>query len=329
MAFFDTDKERAALLVLLLAVGVLYALMPYATGLIGAPVLYVLFAPFHKWLARRIRPAPAAIVVILSAFLLIVVPGVWLIGMLVGQAGDVASGLVKSTLLDRLSMLRVGQFQLGPELAGIGRSLIQWLGENALGFIGSATHFTLNLLFSFFGLYYLLLGPGEGWRGIHSYVPFSEKNVLILRDRFRSVTLATVIGTGLTATIQGIMLGATFALVGLSNAVFWGIVTIVFGILPVVGAGIIWVPGAISLWVSGHPVSAIVLVVVGLLAGQLHALINPWVFKRYSQIHPMVTLVGAIAGVSYFGLLGLLIGPLALSYFFELIRMYREEYISA
>ena len=329
MPFFDTDKERAALLVLLLAAGVFYALMPYATGLIGAPVLYVLFSPFHKWLARRIRPAPAAAVVILSAFLLIVLPGVWLIGMLVGQAGDVASGLVKSSMLDRLSTLRVGQFQLGPELAGIGRSLIQWLGENAIGFIGSATHFTLNLLFSFFGLYYLLLGPGEGWRGIHSYVPFSEKNVLILRDRFRSVTLATVIGTGLTAVLQGVMLGATFALVGLSNAVFWGVVTVVFGILPVVGAGLIWVPGAISLWLSGHPVGAIILVVVGLLCGQLHALINPWVFKRYSQIHPMVTLVGAIAGVSYFGLLGLLIGPLALSYFFELIRMYREEYLAA
>jgi predicted PurR-regulated permease PerM len=329
MAFFDTDKERAALVVLLFAAGVFYALMPYATGLIGAPVLYVLFAPFHNWLARKIRPRPAAVVVILSAFLLIVIPGVWLIGMLVGQAGDVASGLVKSSLLDRLSTLRVGQFALGPELAGIGRSLIQWLGENALGFIGTATHFTLNLLFSFFGLYYLLLGPGAGWRGIHSYVPFSEKNVLILRDRFQSVTLATVIGTGLTAVIQGIMLGTTFALVGLSNAVFWGVVTTVFGILPVVGAGLVWVPAAISLWVSGHPVGAIILVVVGLLAGQLHALINPWVFKRYSQIHPMVTLVGAIAGVSHFGLLGLLIGPLVLSYFFELIRMYREEYLPA
>ena len=97
----------------------------------------------------------------------------------------------------------------------------------------------------------------------------------------------------------------------------------------VVGAGLIWVPGAISLWLGGHPAGAIILVVVGLLTGQLHALINPWVFKRYSQIHPMVTLVGAIAGVSYFGLLGLLIGPLALSYFFELIRMYREEYLAA
>jgi predicted PurR-regulated permease PerM len=42
----------------------------------------------------------------------------------------------------------------------------------------------------------------------------------------------------------------------------------------------------------------------------------------------MITLVGAIAGISYFGLLGILIGPLTLSYFFEMMRMYREEYVT-
>ena len=52
-----------------------------------------------------------------------------------------------------------------------------------------------------------------------------------------------------------------------------------------------------------------------------------FVYRRFSAIHPLITLIGAIGGVSYFGLLGLLIGPLALSYFFELIRMYREEYL--
>ena len=51
------------------------------------------------------------------------------------------------------------------------------------------------------------------------------------------------------------------------------------------------------------------------------------VFRRWAQIHPFITIIGAFAGIQYFGLLGLLIGPLAISYFFELIRMYREEYL--
>ena len=329
MPLLGSDKQRAAVLIGLLAIGVFIALVPYATGLIGAPVLYVIFLPLHQWLAPKIRPGPAAIFVILCAFLLIVLPGVWLIGMLVGQAQGVASNLVNSPILERLSNLRVGTLQLGPELAGIGRSLINWLGTNALGFIGTATHFTLNLILSFFGLYYLLVGTGKSWESLRSYLPFSEENAEILRDRFRSVTLATVIGTGVTALVSGVLIGFGFWVTGLSNPVFWGVVTVVFAILPVVGSALIWVPGAISLFLNGRIGAAIVLLVIGVLAGQVDTPMRPWVYRKYSQIHPMITVVGAIAGIRYFGLLGLLIGPLALSYFFELIRMYREEYVTA
>jgi predicted PurR-regulated permease PerM len=329
MGFLDTDKQRAAIVISLLAIGVFIALVPYATGLIGAPVLYVLFHPWHQWLAARIRRGPAAIVVILCAFLLIVLPGVWLIGMLVGQAQSVAGTLVNSPLLARVSAFRIGRFELGPELADIGRSLISWFGTNALGFIGTATHFTLNLLLSFFGLYYLLVSSGKGWDSFRVYVPFSEKNTEELRERFRSVTLATVLGTGVTALMSGVLIGFGFWVAGLSNPVFWGVITVIFAILPVVGSGIVWIPGAISLGLEGKVVNGVVLAVIGIVAGQIGTPIHSYVVGRYTRIHPMITLVGAIAGISYFGLLGILIGPLALSYFFEMIRMYREEYVSS
>jgi len=65
-----------------------------------------------------------------------------------------------------------------------------------------------------------------------------------------------------------------------------------------------------------------------IVVGNVDYVIRPMVFRRWANIHPLVTLIGALAGVPYFGILGLLIGPLALSYFFELIRMYREEYLA-
>ena len=221
-----------------------------------------------------------------------------------------------------------GSFELGPELAGIGRSLINWLGTSALGFIGTATHFTLNLLLSFFGLYYLLLSNGKGWDSLRSYVPFSARNAEALRERFRAVTYATVIGTGVTALLSGGMIGIGFWVAGLSNPVFWGVIAMIFAILPVVGTGIIWIPGAISLFIDNHVVGAVILAVIGIVAGQVGTPIQSWVVGRHAHIHPMITLVGAIAGISYFGLLGILIGPLTLSYFFEMLRMYREEYVT-
>src|ERR1043166_98166 len=327
MPLFDTEKQRAALAILVLAVLLAIAIAPYSTRPLGAPVLYVLFAPVHRWLARKLPASLAAGLVILLAFLLIILPGTWLIRMLVGQAQSVVGSLVNSPLLARVAQLRVGRLEVGPQLAALGKELISWLGGSALGFIGSATRFALNLLFSFFGLYYLLLSPASVWEGVQPHIPFSRQNVESLRERFESVTIATVIGTGATALVQGILIGGAFALTGLGDPIFWGVVTTVFAILPVVGSGLVWIPGGLSLAIKGQTVGAVGLAVIGLLAGQVHALIGPVITRRYAQIHPMITLVGAIAGVSYFGLLGLLLGPLALSYFFELIRMYREEYL--
>ena len=119
-----------------------------------------------------------------------------------------------------------------------------------------------------------------------------------------------------------------FWIAGLPNGLFWSVVTMALAILPVVGSGMVWGPAAIVLIMQGRAVAGILLIVWGVVVvGSVDNFIRPLIYRRFSTIHPLITLIGAIGGVSYFGLLGLLIGPLALSYFFELIRMYREEYL--
>ena len=99
-------------------------------------------------------------------------------------------------------------------------------------------------------------------------------------------------------------------------------------ILPIVGSGMVWGPAGVVLIMQNRPAAGILLIIWGAtVVGSADNFVRPFVYRRFSAIHPLITLIGAIGGVSYFGLLGLLIGPLALSYFFELIRMYREEYL--
>src|SRR2546425_989477 len=118
MPLIDTNHQRAALLVLLLGVALVIALTPYATGLIGIPVLYAIFAPVHEWLCMRMRPKLAATVVVLLALFLIVVPGVSFAGLIVNQAQGIAGGVIQSPLLGRLKELRLGGGGLGPRLGG-------------------------------------------------------------------------------------------------------------------------------------------------------------------------------------------------------------------
>src|SRR3989441_5719181 len=263
MPLIDTNHQRAALLVLLLGVALVIALTPYATGLIGIPVLYAIFAPVHEWLCMRMRPKLAATVVVLLALFLIVVPGVSFAGLIVNQAQGIAGGVIQSPLLGRLKELRFGGVDLGPRLADLGAKLVSWIGSSAFGLIGTATRLALNLTISLFGLFYLLLRPHDTWQAVRPYIPFSAKNTEQLRRRFRDVTTSTLIGTGLTAAIQGTLVGIGFGVADISNAAFWGVVTTVFAILPVVGSGLVWGPGALALLLSHRPLAGALLALWG------------------------------------------------------------------
>ncbi|HET8623386.1 MAG TPA: AI-2E family transporter [Gemmatimonadales bacterium] len=328
MPYLDSRKQRASALILVLGVGLAVALWPYVTGLIAAPVLYVVFDPVYRALSYRIKPAIAAGITLAFALAVIVVPGGLLIGLIAGEAQGMASGVVNSPLLDRVRDLRIGPYDIGSQLQQISSRVVSFLGASLLTLVGTATRLALQLTVAFFGLFYLLVEPDRVWLTVRPFIPFSIENADRLKQRFKDVATSTLIGTFATAVVQGIAVGLAFAVVGLANPLFWGVVTVIVAILPVVGSGLIWGPGAIALAIESRYGAAIALVVWGVIVvGNIDNVIRPMVFRRWARIHPFVTVIGAFAGLRYFGLLGLLIGPLAISYFFELIRMYREEYL--
>ncbi len=314
----------------LLTVGLAIALAPYATGLIAVPVLYVILEPVHSWLTKWLSPAKAAGLVILLTILLIVIPGVSLLSLIIGQAQEMGGKVMAGPILERIRLLQIGPFDVGAELVRLGQTVVGWLGSNALSLLGTVTRLALNILLALFGLYYLLLRPDAVWQAVRPYIPFSPANTDRLRERFRAVAVSTVIGTGVTASAQGVAVALGFLFTGLPDAVFWGVVTVVFAILPVVGSGMIWGPGVVVLMFDGRFGAAGFLAIWSMATtGVIDYIFRPLVFNRFAQVHPLITLVGAVAGVSYFGLLGLLVGPLALSYFFEILAMYRDEFVRA
>ncbi len=331
MATFDTKHQRAAWLVAILGIMIAIALFPYASGLLGAPVLYVATSRIHERLVRHVKlRAVSALIVIAGVLICLVLPMVWLVTLLVGQAHGAATAILASPLLQRIGTMHVGGFDIGPQIKQAGSEAVSFLAGSAFGLLGTAARITINLLLSLFALFYLLMEPGAAWRNLRPFIPFSDPNVAILRDRFAAVTNATIIGTGLSAVVQGALMWLAFTVFGLPNAVFWGAVVVMFSLLPVVGSGMVWAPAAVVLFSDGRTGAAAGMVAWGILMGAgVDYLIRPWVSNRYAQIHPLITLVGAIAGVSYLGIIGLLIGPLALSYFFELLTMYRKDYVRA
>lgn len=327
MAMLQTPRDRAGALILALGLAILVALLPFTSGLLGAAVLYVICVGPYRWLKRFVPDGIASALTLVGALLLIVLPIAWIVALVIDRAPDAIRTVQNSPLLARLSELRIGRFDVGEELAQASGTVMQWLSAQLFNFLGGAASASINIVIAFFGFYYMLHGSERGWITFRELIPFSTRTADELREHFYRVTRATLLGTALTAAAQGSLVGLGFFFVGLPDALFWGTMTAFVSILPVLGSGLVWIPGVLVLVAQGRYVAALVLTTIGwVIASNVDNLIRPFVYRRVSNIHPMVTLVGAFAGIKYFGLPGLLLGPLAIAYFFELLRFYRVEY---
>jgi predicted PurR-regulated permease PerM len=329
MQVLHAAQTRAALLIALAGVAIFILLAPYMVGLLSAAVLYVICQPVYARLVRWLRSKHfAAAITLILAILLIALPLVMIGGILVNQAPQAIQAARDTALLDRLSTLRIGNMHVGAEIARASGTIAQWLSRQAVNVLGGAAQATLTLLIAFFGLYYLLLSGADTWTRFRAFLPFSPQSADELRDRFFSLTHATLLGTFLIALLQGTIIGFGFHFVGLPAPMVWGVTAAFASILPMIGTGLVWIPGVIILLVQGRIGSAVALAAISILiASSVDNIVRPMVYRRVSDIHPMITLVGAFAGVRYFGLLGVLLGPLAIVYFLELVRLYRKDYI--
>lgn len=322
----EPDDARARWLLVVLGTAIAIALVPFIPGLLGAVVLHVCMAGLHRRLSRRIAPAASAFAIAMLTLLLVFVPAIWLVTNVVNEGGELLRRLGASDVAERLSRARIAGIAVGGQAVEAASGFVSWLSGQALTLFGSATRATLNLAIALFGLYYLLVGGAFVWRRVRRLLPFSREVAERLRRRFVDVTEAMLLGVLFTAVLQGTLVGGAFALLGLRAPVLWGVVTACVSVLPLFGSALVWLPGTVVLAMEHRYGAAVGLFLLGaILVSNLDNLVRLVVYKRVSNVHPMFTLVGAFAGVGVFGIAGVLIGPLVLLYFFELLRAYEES----
>lgn len=320
-------SRRARYLIGAFLIGVAWASLPFLPGLLGAVVLSVFAAPSYRRLAPRIGTRRAALLITVALALLLAVPVALVMATVIRQAPAMLQQLLSSVAFDRLARLRVGPLDLGQQIAEAGQSVVAWGSGRAMTAAGGVSRAILNLFLAILGLYYLLPQGPVLWRRLRAYIPFSRTGADMLADRFTSITEAAVLGIAATAFTQGLTVGLGFWLVNLPNPVLWGVVTGFVSILPVLGSALVWVPGVVVLVLSDRPGAALALGVIGVvISSNVDNVVRPMIYRRVSGLHPMASLLGAFAGLELLGLLGLVLGPLAVAYCLELMRLYETEY---
>lgn len=317
---------------------------PFLKPLLSAVVIAVVFFPVHAQILRRLRsPSLAALASTLILVLLIIVPAIAIIFAIKGEVADLYALIdQKSTESGGLSpyvsqlferpmqwigrYVDLSQFDLRASLLGRLRELSAFFVAEGWMIVGSVTTFVLNTVITLFTLFFLFREGRSMRRRAAAVVPLSSEQVERLFSGIENTIIGTVYGGLVVAAVQGTLVGLALWILGVPSPVLWGVVASFFALLPVVGTAAVWVPASIYLLASGSWVKAVILVAWAMLVvGTIDNLLRPYLIGSRVQMHTLLIFFAVFGGVSAFGFLGLIIGPVILAVTMTLLGLLRDE----
>jgi predicted PurR-regulated permease PerM len=300
---------------------------------LGAIVLFTIFRPLFLYLVEKKHwnKALVAALIILGSLIVIVIPFLSLSIMVINKI----SSLNRDSFPIQEWTLKVDAFAAThlnqPKLA---ENSLQKLGEYVTqlfpSIISSAVNIVLTLLGLYFLLYFMLVQMKDFEAGLLKYAPFREQHALKFATALRNSTYSNVLGQGIIAITQGTLLALGFYAAGIPDAIFWGVIGVFISFLPIVGAPTLCIPASIILFATDHTVKGILLLAYGLLfIGNIDNVLRLLINKRVGNTHPIISVIGVFIGLPLFGILGLVFGPLLLSYFLLLLEIYETNRMAA
>lgn len=335
----------ALLIIIILSTIIIYAILPYINYFFGGFILFVIFKPLYHFFLKKMRFSRqiSALLVIVVSIFVILIPLYFLLNMVITEIQlilmdqeaimtSIQSGSqIFSSIFSRLNISQdTFQVSLEERIMDLFSEVINYLSVLILGSIQNISERVIGFLLMYFLLFYLLTGEDSDFmHGVFVAIPFNTKNTIILLDEFRNVVRTTLIASGAIAIIEGGILIVSFIIFGIQGAFLWGSIAAVLSFLPVVGTPLIWIPVTIIQLLQQDYTSTIGILLMGVLLNIAdNSLLRPVIQKKVGEIHPFQSLLGIIIGVSLFGLVGIIIGPLLLAYFYLTVKMFSEEYLS-
>jgi predicted PurR-regulated permease PerM len=332
---------------LVLGMALFRIVQPFLAPLLWALFLAFLMNPLHVRLTRRLRGRAK-----LSAFLLTVLTLIIVLGPLTAlsaafaaQVGDLlqyaqqtVADQTRGNVLDLTSVpwiqgalgwldrtFGVNLDQVRMWISTGAREVLQPLaslgGKVFMGAIGTVVGFVLMI----FMLFFFVRDGGEMLGTLRELIPMSGFHKAKLFDHLAAVTRAMVYGTGLTALIQGALVGISFLIVGLPSPIVFGVVAALLALLPFGGTALVWGPATLALAGQGRWGSATFLFIWGaLLVSLVDNVVRPMLVSGRAQVGTLTVFIGVLGGIAAFGAIGLFMGPVVLALIIALIRFMLE-----
>lgn len=325
------SKQITLLIVIvLLGIFLFYSLIEFFTAFLGSIIFYVLTKGMMHKLTKKFKLSESfsAIIIIVVSFFVIMLPISIFVTMIYGKVSAILSN--PRAILDTIksidatvkaktnySLLSDDMIKKIPALATSLLGLIVNTGMNAI----------TSILMMYFFLFFLLTSPNLK-KQLELYLPFEPKHIQLLSRELEQQTISNAIGIPLIGVAQGLCGYIAYLIAGVPEAGFWGVLTGFASIIPVVGSAVIYIPISLYLFINGQTWQGLtVLAICLIILGSVDNVIRFVLAKKMADVHPIITVLGVVMGLKYFGLSGLIFGPLLISYFFIFYKMYYNDYI--
>jgi predicted PurR-regulated permease PerM len=318
------------LIILLVGSMIFVEMLPYLMGILGAITIYILL---RKWMVyleqtRKWKPSIAASVLMLFSFVVILLPIAGIVMMLGNKIGDAVSNSeeVIKAFKDQITKI---EYYVGYDLSSKidAESAAGWISENVQVFVGSTFNAFIAIGLMYFMLYYMFTNRRILKDSLKEYIPLSPGNITELGKEVQKTVRSNAIGIPLVAIAQGFIALIGFWIFGIEDAFFWFVIVTVGSMIPFVGTLIGILPVFLIALSTGNSFQAWGILLYGfIVVGSTDNIIRLYVLKRLDDVHPLITLIGVIIGVPIFGFIGLIFGPLLISIFMALVRIYRKDF---
>lgn len=315
-------------------------LEPFLAPIAWAFFIAFLLHPLHARLQRRLHRGVSAGVLTVATILILLGPLTALGAAFAAQVADLlryaqqfAAERRPGTAADLAAVPVLGAALAWlQDLTGISLGRIQaWavetsravlkplaaLGQQAvLGAIGTVIGFVMMIFILFFAI-----RDGRAiFAALRDLIPASPADRTRLFAHLGEVTRAMVFGTGVTALVQGALVGIGFAIAGLPSPIVFGVLAALFALVPMAGTPVIWVPAVLYLALNGRAGMAAFLLVWGIVVAAIDNVLRPILVAGRADVGTLTVFIGVLGGVSAFGPIGIFLGPLVLALVIALIR---------
>jgi predicted PurR-regulated permease PerM len=275
------------------------------------------------------KPLTAALLMFVSLIVILLPIGV-LINML---SSKITFAIEHSDELIAAMKKVVGDLEQKFNVTIVSDENINKLGNYIRGGIPKLLSATFNTLgtifFMYFILYFMLVNGRVMEKNIYEHIPLKDENAMMLGTEVKNMVISNSVVIPVIAFLQGVVALIGYLIIGVNEPWFWFVVTCITAMLPVVGAALAYVPLAIIFFANGDTGKGIFMLIYGFgVIGTVDNIFRFTLARKIGNVHPLVTVFGVIIGLSVFGFIGLIFGPLLISLFLLLLNIYSSEFIT-